>query len=392
MVAKTPKAKPAPKKNKPNPNLAPKEADSALKKTKDGKIQKKSNTTQKRPLGKDTRDTIKAARMALAEGKVASDEQQRRHAMDLRTLYVRFKKSHPEGESEVREKLGNHPEIKFVRIPRQNQKSRKVRWAFVEFGSEAQCEAAKETLTKGAEARDELYVDFVGVKSKSGGKPTQERGKRGKTPINPNRLFIGGLVEGLTEVKLKQLFPKCVEVVVKGAKAGKGFAFIQFDNPGDAKAAFDASKKLTITGKSGSEGHHMTVVYARMNKSSVNKLQGQKSKQQKIPKLAAKSKDEAAEKVEEEATNGEDVNSDAATDKSQTKAVDKETKDDSEGEKGGEGNEAAKKDSESEVEENGENDAGSESDEVNDNDSESGEEADGDEEMENDAESSEDES
>ena len=63
----------------------------------DGKIQKKSNTTQKRPLGKDTRDTIKAARMALAEGKVASDEQQRKHAMDLRTLYVRFKKSHPEG-------------------------------------------------------------------------------------------------------------------------------------------------------------------------------------------------------------------------------------------------------------------------------------------------------
>ena len=35
--------------------------------------------------------------MALAEGKVASDEQQRKHAMDLRTLYVRFKKSHPEG-------------------------------------------------------------------------------------------------------------------------------------------------------------------------------------------------------------------------------------------------------------------------------------------------------
>jgi len=391
MVAKTPKAKPAPKKNKPNPNLAPKEADSALKKTKDGKIQKKSNTTQKRPLGKDTRDTIKAARMALAEGKVASDEQQRKHAMDLRTLYVRFKKSHPEGESEVREKLGNHPEIKFVRIPRQNQKNRNVRWAFVEFGSEAQCEAAKETLTKGAEAKDELYVDFVGVKSKSGGKPTQERGKRGKTPINPNRLFIGGLVEGLTEVKLKQLFPKCVEVVVKGAKAGKGFAFIQFDNPGDAKAAFDASKKLTITGKSGSEGHHMTVVYARMNKSSGNKLQEQKSKRQKIPELAAKSKDEAAEKVKEDATD-EDVKTDAATDNSQTKAVDKETEDDSEGEKEGEGNEAAKKDSESEVEENGENDAGSESDEVKDNDSESGEEADGDEEMENDAESSEDES
>ena len=70
--------------------------------------------------------------------------------------------------------------------------------------------------------------------------------------MNTFRLFIGGLVEGLTEVKLKQLFPKCLEAVVKGAdkaKAGKGFAFIQFDNPGDAKAAFDASKKLIITGK-----------------------------------------------------------------------------------------------------------------------------------------------
>ena len=109
------------------------------------------------------------------------------------------------GESEVREKLGNHPEIKFVRIPRQNQKNRNVRWAFVEFGSEAQCEAAKETLTKGAEAKDELYVDFVGVKSKSGGKPTQERGKRGKTPINPNR--SGNTIGFESLCSLGKLFP-----------------------------------------------------------------------------------------------------------------------------------------------------------------------------------------
>ena len=34
MVAKTPKAKPAPKKSKPNVNLAPKDGDHALKKTK----------------------------------------------------------------------------------------------------------------------------------------------------------------------------------------------------------------------------------------------------------------------------------------------------------------------------------------------------------------------
>ena len=132
-------------------------------------------------MAKQKRESIKAARMALATGQISTDEQARKHAMDLRTLYVRFKKDLPSGEAQVRQRLDNHPQIKFVRIPRQSQKQ--VRYAFVEFGSEAECEAAKDSLTKGPEAKDEFYIDYVGVKSKAGAKAQKVKTRA----INPNR-------------------------------------------------------------------------------------------------------------------------------------------------------------------------------------------------------------
>jgi len=370
MVAKTPKKTPIKKKG----NQVTKDSDTQIKKIQGGKISKNAKPG-KPPMAKKTKETIKAARMALAEGKISTEVESRKHAMDLRTLYVRFKKNHPEDEGQVRERLANHPEIKFVRIPRQGSKNKNVRYAFVEFGSEAQCEEAKETLTKGPDAKDDFYVDFVGVKSKGGGKPSEDRGsKKSKRPINPNRLFIAGLVDGLTEDKLKQLFPKCVGAEVKGQKkGGKGFAFVQFSNPADAKAAFDASQKLNISGKTGKDGHHMTIVYARMGKSAVkanaadiksNKSKSKASRDGKSRKPGSGEKEEMKEEMGDE----EEV-------KSETDAADKS--DDVE--------EASEKPEDSRAVEDA-NQKGSENDVSGDDDDDDDEE--GDEEMENDAESS----
>jgi len=372
MVARTPKAKgrPTNKDNSPTKaNVTP------LKKIQGGKVGKPHHG--KPPMAKGKRESIKAARMALATGKISTDEQARKHAMDLRTLYVRFKKDMPIGEEQVRKRLDNHPDIKFVRIPRQDQKQ--TRYAFVEFGSEAECEAAKDTLTKGTNAKDDCYIDFVGVKSKAGAKGQKKKNRA----INPNRLFIGGLVEGLDASKLKLLFPKCVDAQIGGKggrkKSVKSFGFVQFDNPADAKAAFDASQKLTITGKNGSDVHHITVVYAKVSKSTVRDMTAQKTDTKKKKKKAAggeeakaeasEQKEEPEEAMEEESKELEDVKEDS--------------KESSEGE---EGEDDSKSDDEEEEEV--ENDADSEQEE---DDEEVENDADTDEEeVENDAESSDD--
>ena len=114
-------------------------------------------------------------------------------------------------------------------------------------------------------------------------------------------------MEGLDASKLKQLFPKCVDAQI-GGKGGrkkkvKSFGFVQFDNPADAKAAFDASQKLTITGKNGSDVHHITVVYAKVSKSTVRDMTAQKTdtkKKKKNEKKAAAVSEEAKAETSEQ--------------------------------------------------------------------------------------------
>jgi len=372
MVARTPKSKGNP--NKKIGSLVEKDE-----KTKGGRISKNN----KPPMAKKTKENIKAARMALAEGKISTEEQKRKHAMDLRTLYIRFKKDQPEDEVGVREKLANHPEIKFVRIPRQSQANRKVRHAFVEFGSEAQCEEAKETLTKGPNAKDEIYVDFVGVKSKGGGKPSGDHVKKSKRPINPNRLFIAGLVDGLTEEKLKMLFPKCASAEVKGQqKGGKGFAFVQFSNPADAKAAFDASQKLNISGKTGTDGHHMTVVYARMGKAAVKAVSSAEKKSNKKSKGKAEKK-AATDKGQPAGVKGESPGKEESPE-----GEEKEKEEEEDAESDGEKSDGANEEPEGEKEADIEKAEEGESENDGSDDDDDGDEEEGDEEMENDAESS----
>lgn len=223
-------------------------------------LQKKQN---KPPMSKKKKREIMAARESLASGETASEDQVRRKERDTRTLYIRFKDKQklPENLECVK---ALHEDIQIARVPRQCAK--KIQYAYLEFGTEAKLEVAKLSMEKNAN----LYVDYVGIGSKGGGKPKEERGGKGRNgkQINPTRLFITGLIDGMTEDKLKLLFPKCCSANIPKGSIRKGtlYGFVQFTNPADAKSAFEAAKKLTVQTQEGKEGQRITVLYATATK------------------------------------------------------------------------------------------------------------------------------
>jgi hypothetical protein len=213
------------------------------------------------PVAKAVKEANKKARMAIATGELATDEIKRRTERDLRTLYIRFKtdESAPKDQKAV-EALDKN--IKAVRCPRQAIKKRKncLKYCFAEFSSESACEAAKAKL----ESNPDFFIDFVGVKSKDK-KAATVTSKT--TPINPTRLHVSGLIEAMTEKKLKALFPKSSSAIIPKESLQKGgnYGFVQFRNPADAKAAFDAAQKLKIESEDGGV-NHITVLFARHGK------------------------------------------------------------------------------------------------------------------------------
>merc|ERR1719189_2428561 len=243
--------------------------------------QTKQKKQKVRPVSKKKKSEMKAARESLASGELAAEDQVRRAQRDLCSLYIRFKdkKDLPENIEELK-KL--HEDIQIVRVPRQAKK--KLSFAFFEFSSEAKCEEAKIALG----TNKSIYVDYVGTKSKNGGKQKEQRGGKGKNKqqINPTRLFITGLFEGMTEEKLKQLFPKCNNANIPKGSVRKGtvYGFVQFNNPSDAKSAFDAAKKLTIQTNEDKE------------KKSTDKVAEKKSKKSKSKKKKTDSNDKSQNK------------------------------------------------------------------------------------------------
>jgi len=169
-----------------------------------------------------------------------------------------------------------HSDIKFVRTPRTAGKKNKVdasqsfTYAFIEFSTEEETNKAKNKLATSRFKGSELYVDFVGKKSKSAKK--EVKGER----LNPTRLFICGLAPGVTKGALKEMFPKCcgADIPSNSAKKGTPFGFVQFSNPGDAKSAFDAAKDLDIA------GHKISVFYAKISEDK-DKILAQKDKKRK---------------------------------------------------------------------------------------------------------------
>ena len=82
---------------------------------------------------------------------------------------------------------------------------------------------------------------------------------KNKMPINPVRLHVSGFGTKMTQEKLKALFPKSRTALIP--KKVEHYGFVNFDNPADAKAAFDAANKLKVDTEDGTQS--MTVVFAR---------------------------------------------------------------------------------------------------------------------------------
>ena len=224
-------------------------------------------TKQPRPISKKTKLAVKMARKSVKTGEAEREAEERRSEQSRRTLYVRFKVA-AKMPTELEEVKRLHPGIRHVRAPRQGTKKGKenkgkedirIRYAFVEFASEAEAEEAKPDIAGQCLDGCPVYVDYVGEKS-AGGKKKKNPDSKSKAPINPSRLFVSGVHAGLTPIKLKKVFPKSVRALIpeRSEKKGKTFGFVQFKDPADAKAAFDRSKDLKI------DGNPVTVTFARM--------------------------------------------------------------------------------------------------------------------------------
>jgi len=240
------------------------------------KNEKPMKAKEERPKKKLSKEADKAARMAIGSGDLAKDEVDRKKEQDSRTLYIRFgdKDSLPTSADEIK---ALHSDIKFVRTPRKAVKSTNdIRYAFLEFGSAEECKAARGRLATTQYKGKELIVDFVGEASKN---KSQKAKTEDKAPsrLNPTRLFICGLAPGVSKTNLKEMFPKAshADIPANSKKKGTSYGFVQFSSPGDAKAAFDAAKGLSIG------GHKITVLFAKITDKKPEVVQKKKEKRDK---------------------------------------------------------------------------------------------------------------
>jgi len=224
-----------------------------------------SPKNSKRPISKSKQQMIKKAKKALSTGELAAEDKLIKMQRDLRTLYIRYIDKHklPNNEDEVK---ALHKNIRIVRLTRRAKK--RISHAFVEFDSEEICEEAKASLDQ----IDDLYVDFVGIKSKSEGKSMNKSGEIGQKSVKilPSRLMVSGLAGGINEEKLRQLFPQCISATIpKGSiRKESSYGFVQFQNPVDAKKAFEAAKNLVKSTGEKNAVPLISVVYARVSNHS----------------------------------------------------------------------------------------------------------------------------
>jgi len=257
-------------------------------------IKKDKNTFKKK------RDPqINTIKKAITSGEVATELKNRKAEQNSRTLYVKFT---DEGlPASVDDIKGLHPDIKYVRTPKPAQTDKtKFKYAYVEFASEADCESAKTKLATTRFQEKELYVDYVGEKSKNFAANAKE--KSDILLINDKRLYVTGLPQGINKELFRKMFPKCSSVTLpKRKKSTGGLGFVQFSTVGDAKAAFDAADKIELN------GHKLRVAYAKMNKDEMAK---RKAINEELSKLtpaqrAARLKEMREEKERSRAVNEE---------------------------------------------------------------------------------------
>jgi len=264
--------------------------------SKTGGIQK-----SKKPVPDATIKANKQVRLALATGEITKDELNRKTDRDLRTLYIRFKSSEtsPKTSQDI---FALDKGIKDVRVPRQGKANEKhnIKYCFVEFNDESTCESTKDKLA----ANPDFAVDFVGDKSKNRQEKLAAGSTKsilvGKMPINPCRLHVSGVGKNITTEKLKALFPKSKSATIP--KGVEHYGFVEFFQPADAKAAFDAAKKLKLDSGDGTQS--MTVVFARMQKHGpVQKAEEKEDKAARKKRQREQHKENAKKaKIEEKET------------------------------------------------------------------------------------------
>merc|ERR1712204_106002 len=242
---------------------------------------------------------------------------------DARTLYIRFSGTQPKTADEIKEL---HSDIKFVRTPRVGNGKAKgsINYAFLEFWNTEECKAAKNKLATTQFKGNEVYVDLMGSNSKAKKKTTKAAGQ-----LNPTRLFVCGLADGVNKTNLQEMFPKAGSACIpqKSKKKGTSYGFVQFSTPADAEAAFDAAQDLTIA------NHKITVLFAKMTetKPQVQKKKAEKRKA-KTEEKKMKTGDTKKEKTEDEDEDDEDDEEEVLDDtiKEKTEDEDEEDEDDDE--------------------------------------------------------------
>ena len=316
---------------------------------KENGVDKKSKTPMKaRPKKKGLIEANKGVRQAIANGDLVKDEIERKNSQDRRTLYVRFPEKQPTSADQIKEL---HSDIKFVRTPRMAAKkdSGVINYAFVEFGNEDECAAAKKKLSTTQFKGGELFVDFVGEKSKQ----KKHSDPKDKSQFNPLRLFISGLAPGINNDNLKEMFPKAAHAQIpkSSKKKGTSYGFVQFSNPADAKAAFDAAQDLEIS------GHRITVLFAKRTMSNDELVAKKKEKAKKRKeRMEAKQSPNNPKKLKLESGADVDKEEEAGTDNDEDKSdaaeeAENELKNEKEIDEGGDDDEDENDESDSENEE-----------------------------------------
>jgi len=229
--------------------------------------------------------------MAIVSEDAMKDNDARKTALDAKTLQIRFFEDFPKTADDIKEL---HSDIKFVRTQRMAGKAKDgISCAVVEFEDPEECKAAKNKLATTQYKGNEVYVDFVESSTAKGG-------------LDPIRLFVCGLPEGIDERNLKEKFPKAahVDIPSKSKKKGSSYGFVQFSNPGDAKAAFDAAQDLTIN------DFKITVLFAKQRKEArrANASFKKARKDEKELKVNKKDKKENEESTGEKRISTEETN------------------------------------------------------------------------------------
>jgi len=121
--------------------------------------------------------------------------------------------------------------------------------------------------------------------------------------LNPTRLFVCGLAQGVIKSNLQELFPKAGSASIPRKSkrtGGTSYGFVQFSTPADAKAAFNAAQDLTI------DNHKIKVLFAKMTntKPEVQKKKAEKRKakteEKELKKAKTGDEKETVEETEEE--------------------------------------------------------------------------------------------